>query len=451
MTVHMRRCLNCLALLALLAVLTVASSAQEAGPFVLMISVDGMRPVSYLQDGPARIPTMRQLARDGAWAEGVTGVLPTVTYPSHTTMITGVLPARHGIVGNTILDPEGRSRNAWYWYARQIKVPTLPGVVRARGLTAGAVSWPVTVGMDLDFLVPEFPRSEHAESLHMLAALSRPDSLFESYEREFGTPDWPLTDDNRANMAAWILRTFRPNLLLLHIFDNDSASHEFGPDSPQALAALEENDKQIAQILDAAQQAGLRDRLNVVIVSDHGFVDLHHRLQLNTLFRERGLLQVDENGRITAWQAYFKPAGGSAEIYIAPDAGPEVHARVKDLLDEVARDEANGIEKVWTPEELAEAGGYPNAAFAVTMRPGYYTGAAHDGLLVPLKGGGGHGFDPALPELKASLIMSGPDVARRGSLGRVRMTQIAPTIAQWFGVQLAPGVDEPLFEKATDD
>ena len=84
------------------------------------------------------------------------GVTPTVTYPSHTTMITGVLPGVHGIYNDRILDPEELLNGSWYWYARAIKVPTLHSVVKARGLTAAAVSWPATVGADIDYLVPEF-------------------------------------------------------------------------------------------------------------------------------------------------------------------------------------------------------------------------------------------------------------------------------------------------------
>ena len=423
---------------------TVALNGDEAAPHVLMISIDGMRPASYTRPGPARIPTLRRLAREGAWAEGVTGVLPTVTYPSHTTMITGVLPARHGIVGNTILDPEGLSDGAWYWYASQIQVPTLPGVVRARGLTAGAVSWPVTVGMDLDFLVPEFPNSRHPESLHMLAALSFPPTLLDSYQAEAGPMDWPLTDDDRAGMAAWIMRRFRPNLMLVHIFDNDSASHAAGPESPQALAALEKSDADVAEILEAAADAGLDDELSVVIVSDHGFVGLDERLQPNAILKDRGLIQVDDAGRLTGWQAYFKANGGSGAVHVAPDAGPEVRDQVATLFAELAADPANGIAKVWTPADLAAIGAYPRAALAVTMRPGFYTGGGHDSPRVPYPGRGGHGFDPTLPQLQASLIVAGPGGAGVGNLGHVRMTQIGPTIARWFGVQLAPEADDPL-------
>ena len=66
--------------------------AQERKPYVMMISIDGLRPQLLAESTPLKLPTLRRLMRQGAWAR-VTGVLPTVTYPSHTTLITGVLPA----------------------------------------------------------------------------------------------------------------------------------------------------------------------------------------------------------------------------------------------------------------------------------------------------------------------------------------------------------------------
>ena len=122
----------------------------------------------------ARTPNLRRLAQEGVWADGVVGVTPTVTYPSHTTLITGVEPARHGIYDNRILDPENRSNGAWYWYTRAIQVQTLPGAVRGRGLTAAGVTWPVSIGMDLDFNAPEYMgTSRHPEGVQLLAASAR--------------------------------------------------------------------------------------------------------------------------------------------------------------------------------------------------------------------------------------------------------------------------------------
>ena len=91
-----------------------------------MISVDGMMPETFLAPDAhgLAIPTLRALVAGGA-SGSVRGVMPTVTYPSHTTLVTGVPPRVHGIVGNKPLDPLGNNRDGWWWYAEDIKVPTL--------------------------------------------------------------------------------------------------------------------------------------------------------------------------------------------------------------------------------------------------------------------------------------------------------------------------------------
>ena len=219
---------------------------------VVMISIDGLKPSTYATAGPSRVPTLRRLAREGAYAHGVIGVLPTVTYPSHTTLITGVLPAIHGIYNNRILDPEETSNASWYWYARDVKVPTLPGVVKARGLTTAAVSWPVTVGADIDYLMPEFAGvTRHPQWLELMRVLSHPRQLLDTYEAQGMPLSWPMKDADRTALAAWIFRTYRPHLMLLHIFETDSAQHEYGPGSPEALASIEKADAAVKQIVDA--------------------------------------------------------------------------------------------------------------------------------------------------------------------------------------------------------
>ena len=436
------------ALVLLLTLLTssFALLAAEPARHVVLISIDGMRPASYTSAGPAQIPTLRALMARGAYARGVIGVLPTVTYPSHTTMITGVPPAVHGIVNNTWLDPENRAAGAWYWYARDIKVPTLPGLIRASGMTAAAVSWPVTVGMDLDYNIPEHFRSRHPEALSLLRALSTPGHVIDGYESSLPAPmPWPPTDNERAGMAAWIVRTFKPHFTMLHIFDNDSASHEYGHDSPEALAALERSDAHVATMLDAVKAAGIAERTDVVVVSDHGFLRLQTQLQPNFAFKQDGLIQVNDRGVITTWDAYLQSSGGAGFVYLKRPDDAALVARVRRLLDAIVADPANGVDRLWTRSDLQRVGATPEASFALTMKTGFYTGTAHTVLLQPTTSKGGHGFDPSMPALHASLILAGPDVSKRGDLGVVRMTQIAPTIARWFGVRLVAEADQPLW------
>ena len=103
-------------------------------PFVLLISVDGLKPEAILDaDGhELRVPNLRALLADGVHATGVRGVLPTLTYPSHMTLLTGVSPATHGIYANTTFDPLGRNERGWYWYAEDVRVATLWDAAAAR-------------------------------------------------------------------------------------------------------------------------------------------------------------------------------------------------------------------------------------------------------------------------------------------------------------------------------
>src|ERR1700752_865001 len=280
------------------AVLSAASQRAQTqatdARHVVVISIDGLKPSTYTADGPSKVPTLRRLAREGAYAEGVIGVTPTVTYPSHTTMISGVLPAVHGIYNNRILDPEEISNGSWYWYARDLQVPTLPSVARARGLRTAAVSWPVTVGADIDYLMPEFGGvTRHPQWLDLIRAISNPRDLLDDYERQVKPLAWRLTDDDRTGVAAWIMRTYRPHLMLLHIFATDDAQHAYGPGSPEALAAIEGAAAHAQQMLDAVNDAGLSDRTDFVVLSDRGSLPLETAQNPNDVFKREGLSEVE--------------------------------------------------------------------------------------------------------------------------------------------------------------
>ena len=343
-----------------IAVFPMMPAAQPGSRHVVMISIDGLKPATYTRPGPSKLPTLRMLAQNGAYAEGVVGVLPTVTYPSHTTMITGVPPAIHGIYNNRILDPDDTSSGAWYWYARDIKVPTLYGVVKRLGLSTAAVSWPVTVDAEIDYLVPEFTDvTQHPQWLDLLRALSRPRLLLDTFETAARPMAWPPSDTDRTELAAWIIRTYRPHLILLHIFDTDSAEHEYGPDTPQALAAIEKADAHVNKIVEAITEAGLRDRTDIVIVSDHGFLGIEQQLQLNFAFKQAGLIEVNEAGKLSRWEAYFYAAGGSGFVLLRDPGDIVVRDRVATLLKEILTDPENGVLAVWNQDDLRRLGGGP--------------------------------------------------------------------------------------------
>jgi len=419
---------------------------------VVLISIDGMMPSSYLEAEAQglKLPNLRRMMAVGAYAHGVVGVLPTVTYPSHTTLLSGVPPRLHGIPSNHLLDPEGTSNDAWYWYARDVRVPTLVSAARARGLTTAAVSWPVSLGLPADFNLPEFWRtdSRHPSDLKLLDAISTPPGLLASLERFRGRPlPYPLADDERTEAAIYLWKTQRPHLLLLHIAELDSAQHEFGPGSPEARAALEKSDLQLGRIWQAIEESGLADRTLLAVVSDHGFVAVERTLKPNVLLRQAGLLEVDEKGKVKSWQAWFHSDGGGAALYLRNSGGAgdkATVAKIKELFRPLVNP-AGGVQEILEPARIAALGGVAEVALMLDARDGFtFSNSATGEWSEPATIKGTHGYAPDRPALYASLLVAAPGLSRKGDLGVVRMTAIGPALANWLGLQLAPEADPPL-------
>ena len=170
-----------LVLLALAGVLAGSVAAESAAPLLVMISVDGLRPdyVTAADQHGAKIPALRRFLTDGAFAAGVEGVIPTLTYPSHTTLLTGAWPAKHGIFSNTLFEPQRARDHSWYWYAEEIRVPTLWDAAARAGWKTASVSWPVSVGARVDWNIPEFWHTGGSGDAQLLRHVSTPGLLAE--------------------------------------------------------------------------------------------------------------------------------------------------------------------------------------------------------------------------------------------------------------------------------
>ena len=435
------------------AVLWVAAlPAAQAAP-VLMISVDGMKP-EYVLDADAhglKIPYLRSMQRDGAFARGVTGVFPTVTYPSHTTLITGVWPQEHGIYSNLEFDPLHQHADSWYWYANQVRAPTLWHAARAAGMITASIGWPVSVGAtDVDFLIPEYwrisrPTNElNPSDRELIAALSRPEGLLHDVELHAGPyimgNDTSIgADEIKTRYALEILRAHKPRFMTIHLSALDHAEHEHGVFSEAANQVLETIDGQLARLF-AAARANDPQAIGVV-VSDHGFAPITHRVNLYRPFIQANLMQAsgDARGRtrVTGWKAEPWPAGGMAAIMLNREDPPN-EEEVLRLLQSLQADGTNGIAEILGREAVQARGGFPDAAFLVLMKPGYYlSDEPLDDLLTELTAThGSHGYSPELPEMRASFFIAGAGIAHHRDLGLIDMRQIAPTVAQLLKVSL---------------
>jgi len=235
-------------------------------------------------------------------------VFPAYTYPSHTAMVTGALPARSKVVFN---QPNG-SRGEWNWYASYIKVPTLWQILKSNALTTSAVMWPAGVGADITYNVSEIWSVNHPDDRITETRKYATPGLVEEIERN-ATGKLDSTnmsdgffslDENAGRMAAYIFKTYKPAFLALHFAEVDGFEHDQGRDGDSVRLAVACNDRAIGDVLEAIDKSGEKDSTTVIIVGDHGFSTIH------TVFRPNMLIKD--------LPVRFIAAGGSAFLYFKP-------------------------------------------------------------------------------------------------------------------------------------
>ena len=407
---------------------------------LLLISVDGLRPGDVLEADKRglKVPTLRRFVAEGAWAEAVTGVLPTLTYPSHTTLITGVAAARHGIVNNLTFDPEGINQGGWYWYASDIKAPTLWDAAKRAGLVTANVHWPVSVGAAIDHNLPQIWRTGHDDDRKLMRVLASP-GLLDRLEDELGPyaqgiDESVAGDANRTGFAVHMIGDFRPGFITVYLTGLDHVQHQSGPGTPEAHQALEAIDAMVARLIDAALAAD--PATLVAVVSDHGFAPVAEDVNLAGAFAEAGLIRI-ESGKVKSWDAWPWFAGGSAAVVLARPGDAALAAKVAALLERLKAKPELHIATIFDRAQIAARGGASNAAFWVCFEPG--TEAGRDlaaPLVAPSAVKGMHGYDPARPEMRSTLLMMGRGLPYKGDLGTVDMRRIAPTLAKLMGAEL---------------
>lgn len=431
--------------LAALAFSTFAHAAPKT--HLLVISIDGMRPdyVTEADKHGLKVPNLRRFIAEGAYAEGVNGVIPTLTYPSHTTIMTGVWPLQHGIYGNQKFDPEDKLNGAVITDYNTIKVQTLWNAAKKAGYTVGSVGWPVTtgtMGKDFNWITPANAQIEGAADGETVSA-KIPDSQI-VYPADLLTtlqPDLPKQgnlgpDEHRFAWTLGIMRRYKPELMTTHLVDLDHAEHEHGPFSPEANATLERIDKEVGEII--AEEKRIYPDAYVAIVSDHGFQPVNHTVSLPTLFAKAGLLAKP-------WKVAFYPTGGTVSIILADPNDKTLRDKISVLLHEAAANKEYGIRKVMAHDEVVANGGNPNAAFVVGFESGYsFYKKVRETVVVDTKTTGTHGYFPDRPEIRATFMIMGPNVAKHRDLGVVDMRQEAPTFARLLHVSLPAANQAPI-------
>lgn len=413
---------------------------------LLVISVDALHGSDL--DFARTLPGFAQLLDDASIAE-VEGVFPSVTYPNHATQITGCAPDRTGIYNNQLFQPQRGAGAEWFWDSRHIAVPTIFAAARKAGLTTAAVQWPVTANEpDVDWLVPE------------IASPWLFDGFADQYRQTTNTatldthilPNLHRIDVDRPkgrylrfvrHVATEILTQQRPDVMFVHLVDVDFARHAQGAEGPHVQDALRAVDESLCDLLSALADTGDRERTNIVIVSDHGQLDVVQRTNLNALFRQRGLLRVDEGGDLVDYDVFCHSSGLSGQLFAADDLSDTRRAEVEELLAEIEADPVYRIERIWTTAEARERYRLDGPFdWVVESEPGVAVGTAWNRRPVVLREDpdftgnlGAHGHAPHHGG-QPVFVATGPGFVPGLDLGRRSMLDEAPTFAAVLGIEL---------------
>lgn len=400
------------------------------------------------------VELMRQMPNYSKYLEGgsrvkkVRSIYPTITYPCHTTMCTGVWPEKHGIVGNLKLDP-GASYIPWKWFRDASKWDEdIFKAAKRAGLTTAALFWPVTAGHpDIDYLIPEYwPQPGDTDIREVFRRAGSSEEMIDLVDSQLHGCEirtHPDTDDFLMRCAREIIIRHQPDLLMIHPGNVDGYRHKNGVFNDRVLEGVKETDRFIGELMAAVEEAGLADCTNFVLTSDHGQIDIKRVMKPNVLLQEAGLITLNDEGRITDWKAVSQSGGTCAMVYLKDPSDRETYEKTYKVLKDAAQEGVYGFESVFTEEETREKY-HLGGDFSFVLETDGFT-SFQDAATRPIVttyqfddyryGKATHGH---LPEKGPQPIFSakGPAFRDGVTIERANLVDEAPTFAKVLGAEL---------------
>jgi len=428
-------CRQVIALLGFLCFLRFAVAQTALPPserMVVLITLDGF-PAYALDDPKLPVPTLRALSRRGAYARRMGTVNPTVTWPNHTTLATGVLPSEHGLLYNGTAVRTGSWPPVKIDYSidkeRMVHAMTVYDLAHGAGLKTAQVDWvAINHAPTIDWEFPELATANDPLVKEMIAK----GVISEADAEDFRRANIVWRDEIWCRAAEFLIREHKPNLLLVHFLTLDSTHHRYGPNSLASQDAMGFLDGLVARVLAAIHAAGLQDRTTILIASDHGFKQVHKEIRPLIALRAAGLEH----------SVFVLSEGGSAMLYLDKNRLDELTRRVRSMFTGT-----EGIERVAGPDEF-QALGLPDPAkdsqapdlvlYAKTDYAFSNPRAGDTGPAIVTTGQatGAHGYLASDPDMDAIFIASGYGIRAGASVEEIQNIDVAPTIAKLLDVRL---------------
>ena len=391
-------------------------------------------------------PAFRWYRERAAYCQHVDGVYPTVTYPSHATIVTGRYPINHGVINNTKFQPHRLGQEDWYWQVRYIKGKTLFDLAHEQRQTIAAYLWSVSAGnRKVKYNMPEIFSNRKWDN-QIFTSLRNGSKLFQleaflRHGKEMDGIRQPALDDFMHHVVLDTFAEKRPEVQFIHYVDLDWTRHMYGHSSPEAMAALDRHDRRLQEIFDLVEKMGLMEQTHFIILGDHSSLDEHTAVYLNVLFRRQNLLHLKENGTVKDWRVISHTCDGSAYIHVADPAKiPQTRA----LLEAFSAAHDNCIEAIYSGEEAKDMGAGPCSLMVEAARGYYFLDEAdidetmhkiqpEDIDNMPHITWSTHGYSPLKKDYQTFFSMMGPKVRPGEVEGPMKLVDDGPTIAHLMG------------------
>ncbi len=424
----------------LLASCTVANAQAEKAKYVVLVTVDGFRPEFYL-DSTYGMFTVRDMMSRGVAARGVDPVFPSVTYPDHTTMVTGVTPAKHGIYYNTPFEPQGQT-GKWMWDYNLIKSETIWSAMHKAGKKTACVRWPVTYNAPIDYRIPEYWNyQDMKDSRPYTAAATSPLSLWKEVQDnatgyleadDMGAENNELVaDENMARITGYLLKKYKPNFTAVHLACTDHYEHQEGREAYMVRAAVAGADRSIKTIVESLHRAGIADSTLIIITGDHGFENIYRSFNPNYLLKQNGLIT---DVKKDDWKAQFHSSGGGTFLQLKNPNDKATLAKVQQLLSNLP-DSVKQYFAIVNKDKLTSVGADPSVQLALTGLNGTSFGGDTKQLIIPFdKVRGTHGYFPDHQQIKTGFVACGPGLRKGTVIDNMKLLDVTPLIVSLTGI-----------------
>ena len=420
--------------------LCVQAAPATQGPKVIVISLDAFGAAS-LHEPLLPAPTLHALMQRGVYAASMQPINPTVTWPNHTAMVTGVDASLHHVLVNGLIVNQRTatppSIDMGVPKSRLVAVPTVYDAAHRAGLTTAQVDWVAIEGaQNVDWQFAEHPDPGGAieQDLVRQGVVTR-DQLV-----QFGKSSQAWRDRIYTRAAIDIIQQHHPDLLLLHLLALDSIEHETGFGNNAGRNTIAFLDDRVKDVIDAVRAAGDFDRTTFIIVSDHGQRSVHQLLHPDVLLKQAGLQAAS-----ATHPSFSVPDDGFALIFQQHATEASTKA-LKSLFADTP-----GIRSVLTPAEAAKEG-WPVPAqsdqapdLLLYAADGYAFKKGDTGdYMTPTTEVGAPGYPNSDPLLQGIFIAAGFGIQPKGEIPAFPNLDIAPTIAQLLHVSLGTVQGKPL-------